>query len=85
MKNSKLTRTCIGCRQKKQKNELIRIINYNGEAKLDLEQKLEGRGAYICKSKKCFETIRKGNKLKNALKTNNIETVKILGDIEKEV
>ncbi len=85
MKNSKLTRTCIGCRQKRQKTELIRIINHNGSVQVDLKQKLEGRGAYICKNKKCFETIRKGNKLKNALKTNNIETVKILEDIEKEV
>ena len=70
MKNSKLTRTCIGCRTKKQKQELIRIVNHEGKAQVDIEQKLEGRGAYICKDIKCFEKVEKGNKLKNALKTN---------------
>ena len=29
-----------------------------------------GRGAYICKDMKCFEKVQKGNKLKNALRTN---------------
>lgn len=70
MKNSKLTRTCIGCRAKKQKQEFIRIVNHEGKVKVDIKQNLEGRGAYICKDIKCFEKVEKGNKLKNALKIN---------------
>lgn len=27
MKNKKLTRTCLGCRIKKQKSEFIRVVN----------------------------------------------------------
>lgn len=42
MKNKKMTRTCIGCRCKRQKNELIRIVrNKDNEVKVDLKQNLE--------------------------------------------
>ena len=48
MKNKCLTRTCISCRAKKDKKELIRIVkNKDGVIKVDLSQRLEGRGAYI--------------------------------------
>ena len=54
-------RMCISCREKKDKKELIRIVcNKNGEISVDINGKLEGRGAYICK-----ET----NSLERALKT----------------
>ena len=49
MKNKCLTRTCISCRAKKDKKELIRIVkNKDGVIKVDLSQRLEGRGEYIC-------------------------------------
>lgn len=69
--SKKLTRTCIGCRTKKDKDNLVRIvINKTGSIEVDLEQKKDGRGAYICKSEECFAKAEKGNRLKNALKTN---------------
>ena len=65
-----MTRTCIGCREKKNKQELIRIVcNKNNEISVDLKQRLEGRGAYICKNEECLKKVQKGNRLKNALKT----------------
>ncbi len=71
MKNSKLTRTCIGCRSKKQKENLIRIVkNKENKIIVDLQQNLEGRGAYICKNITCFEKMQKRNILKHALKTS---------------
>ena len=64
-------RSCIGCREKKEKYELIRIVcNKDKEIKVDFKQRLNGRGAYICKNENCFEKAQKGNKLKNALRTN---------------
>ena len=66
-----MLRTCIGCREKKDKYELIRIVcNKNNEITVDFKQKSSGRGAYICKNVNCFDKVQKGNKLKNALKTN---------------
>ncbi len=81
MKNKKLTRTCIGCRAKREKQELIRIVcNKEKKIIIDLSQKAEGRGAYICKSEACFEKAMQKNKLKNSLKTDirdlDIEKIK---------
>lgn len=71
MPNKKLTRTCIGCRIKKQKQDMIRIVrNKENEIKPDFKQKLEGRGAYICKDESCFQKAEKSNSLKRALKIN---------------
>ena len=42
-------RMCIGCCEKKEKKELIRIVlNKEGQINIDKTGKLEGRGAYIC-------------------------------------
>lgn len=69
--NNKLVRTCVGCRNKKLKQELIRIVcNKQSEIMIDSKQTLSGRGAYVCKDKDCFEKAVKSHKLKNALRTN---------------
>jgi len=39
------------------------------QVKIDVNQKLPGRGAYICKCADCIEQARKKNKLKRALRT----------------
>ena len=71
MKNSKETRTCIGCREKKNKQELVRIVNSKEKGIIvDLTQKEKGRGAYICKNEECFNKAIKYNRFKTALKTN---------------
>ena len=57
-------RMCIGCREMKPKRELIRIVKTpEGEIKLDLTGKLNGRGAYVCRSVDCLNKIRKANGL----------------------
>lgn len=57
-------RMCIGCREMKPKRELIRIVKTpEGEIKLDLTGKLNGRGAYVCRSVDCLNKIRKSNGL----------------------
>lgn len=39
-----ILRTCMGCNQKKEKGELIRVVaNKNDEVKVDETGKLEGR------------------------------------------
>ena len=57
-------RMCIGCREMKPKRELIWIVKTpEGEIKLDLTGKLNGRGAYVCRSVDCLNKIRKSNGL----------------------
>ena len=60
-------RTCMGCNEKKDKKDLIRIVkNKQNEINIDKTGKLEGRGAYICDSIICLE---------KAIKTKRIEKV----------
>ena len=57
-------RTCMGCNQKKDKKQLIRIVkNKDNEISLDRTGKKEGRGAYICDDIKCLEKLIKSNRL----------------------
>ncbi len=63
-------RMCVSCREKKEKKDLIRIVyNKTGELSIDINGKLEGRGAYICKDIKCLEKTIKTNSLERTLKT----------------
>ncbi len=57
-------RTCMGCNQKKDKKDLIRIVkNKNGEINVDPKGKLEGRGTYICKSEECLNKAIKNKRI----------------------
>ena len=64
-------RSCMGCNEKKDKSELIRIVKpKDGDAIVDKNGKTSGRGAYICYNEKCLEKLKKNNKLGRVLKTN---------------
>lgn len=61
-------RTCMGCNEKKDKRELIRIVkNKNNEISIDRTGKKEGRGAYICDDIKCLEKVIKTKRLERVL------------------
>ncbi|MGP1589192.1 YlxR family protein [Oribacterium sp. oral taxon 102] len=48
-------RSCIGCGEKKGKNELIRIVRSpEGEFSLDESSRKNGRGAYLCRNAECL-------------------------------
>ena len=57
-------RTCMGCNQKKEKKEFVRIVkNKENEISLDVTGKLNGRGAYICNDIACLEKVIKSKRL----------------------
>lgn len=61
-------RTCMGCNEKKDKNQLIRIVkNKENEIRVDRTGKMEGRGAYICDDIKCLEKVIKSKRLEKVL------------------
>jgi predicted RNA-binding protein YlxR (DUF448 family) len=63
-------RTCIACRQVKEKKALIRLVRTeNGVAEIDVFGKRPGRGAYLCSNKVCWELALKKNRLEYALRT----------------
>ncbi|MBR4439097.1 MAG: YlxR family protein, partial [Clostridia bacterium] len=55
MKEKKIPlRKCIGCGESKPKKELLRVVSpKDGEVRLDLTGKADGRGAYICADAGC--------------------------------
>lgn len=61
---TKPQRTCMGCNEKKEKSELIRIVkNKQNEINIDKTGKMEGRGAYICDKVDCLNKIQKSKRL----------------------
>jgi predicted RNA-binding protein YlxR (DUF448 family) len=63
-------RTCIACRQTKEKKALIRLVSTeNGTAEIDIFGKKPGRGAYLCPQKTCWELALRKNRLDYALRT----------------
>lgn len=69
-------RKCIGCGEQKAKKELIRVVkNKEDEVLVDFTGKANGRGAYICNDKKCFDTAVKRNAFNRALETQIDESV----------
>ena len=62
-------RTCIACRQIKEKKTLIRLVSTeNGVAAIDVFGKKPGRGAYLCPKKTCWELALRKNRLDYALR-----------------
>ena len=61
-------RICIGCRDKKPKKELVRIVRTpDNDVVLDITGKKPGRGAYICAQEDCFKKAVKGKRLERNL------------------
>jgi len=59
---------CVGCREMKNKKELIRIVRTPDEMILiDRTGKKSGRGAYICPEAQCLNIAVKGKRLQKAL------------------
>ncbi len=62
-------RTCVVCRQVKDKKELVRLVHTpEGTIEIDATGKKKGRGAYLCCDLACWEKVRKGKQLERALR-----------------
>ena len=62
-------RKCVGCQEMKNKKELIRVIRTaEGEFLLDATGKKNGRGAYLCPSRECFQKAVKSRGLERSFK-----------------
>ena len=66
-------RTCIACRKKQDKEELLRIVAINGEATLDKTQKENTRGMYICNNSSCIEKLLKAKDTKKCIKIHTTD------------
>ena len=61
-------RQCMGCRERKAKRELIRVVRSpEGDVSLDFGGKMNGRGAYICPNPDCLKKVQKSKALERSL------------------
>ena len=59
---------CVGCREMKEKRELIRIVRTpEGNTLLDPTGKRSGRGAYICRNEECLKRAIRQKQLEKQL------------------
>ena len=62
-------RTCIACRTKRPKRSLVRVVRTpTGEVIVDEKGKANGRGAYLCAQRSCWETALQHRSLNRALR-----------------
>ena len=61
-------RQCMGCRERKAKRELIRVVRTpEGEVSLDFGGKMNGRGAYLCPNPECLKKAIRSKSLERSL------------------
>ena len=61
-------RMCVGCREMKEKRELIRVVRSpEGEVSLDPGGKKSGRGAYVCRNADCLKRAIRQKQLERQL------------------
>ena len=80
-------RRCVGCREMKPKNEMLRVVRSpEGEISIDSRGKKSGRGAYVCADEKCLMRALKQKQLDRALETTIGEEVteQLLRSVRKE-
>jgi hypothetical protein len=62
-------RTCIICRQTKDKRDLLRVVRTpEGDFIIDPTGKANGRGAYLCRQATCWQKGLQPQRLAHALK-----------------
>ena len=61
-------RQCMGCRERKAKREMIRVVRgTDGQVSLDFGGKMNGRGAYICPNPECLKKAIRSRSLDRSL------------------
>lgn len=83
-------RMCIICKERKQKEDLLRIVIKDNKTFLDENQKENTRGVYICNNKKCINRLndileKDKDKMKYKIKVNKEELKKIIRELKERM
>ncbi|HIR31144.1 MAG TPA: YlxR family protein [Candidatus Faecousia faecavium] len=77
-------RQCMGCRERKAKKELIRVVRTpEGGVQVDFSGKVNGRGAYLCPNPECLRKAQRIKSLERSLEIAIPEEV--YARLEKEI
>jgi uncharacterized protein len=60
-------RTCLGCRNRRQQGDLVRLVAIDGRLTL-AGKAAPGRGAYVCAEQACFDKAVKRRAFDHALR-----------------
>ena len=77
-------RQCMGCRERREKRQLIRVVRSpEGEVSLDFSVKKNGRGAYLCPDAACLKKAIRSKALDRSLEVTIPQ--EIYDRLEKEM
>ena len=77
-------RQCMGCRERKNKRDLLRVVRTpEGSAMLDFSGKANGQGAYLCLNPECLKKAQRSRALERALEIEIPE--ELYARMEKEI
>jgi uncharacterized protein len=81
-------RTCVGCRTRRPKPDLVRIVrDPNGSLRVDPIGSAPGRGAYVCRYSRCVRLASRQGVVARALRAplppDDLAT--LVREIEKEI
>ena len=77
-------RQCMGCRERRPKRELIRVVRTpEGAVNLDFGGKMNGRGAYVCPDAECLKKAIRSKALERSLEVEIPEQV--IARLQKEM
>ena len=63
-------RQCMGCRERKDKRAMLRVVRgTDGSVSLDFSGTLNGRGAYVCPDPECLKKAQRSRALERCLET----------------
>ena len=76
MKKKIPQRQCMGCRERKPKRDMIRVVRgTDGSVSLDFGGKAPGRGAYICPKPDCLKKALRSKALDRSLEVTIPEEI----------
>ncbi|MFI5064016.1 MAG: YlxR family protein [Streptosporangiales bacterium] len=68
VRSAPAVRTCVGCRARAAKSDLLRLVAAGDDIVPDPQARLPGRGAYLHPSQECFELAQRRRALPRALR-----------------
>ena len=73
-------RTCVGCRKRRPKHELLRLVNTESGLKVG---DANGRGIYLCRTIDCLAKAAKGNRIRKFLgrPVNDLESAALVREV----
>ena len=78
-------RTCVSCRRKAAKRELLRVVAADGGVSADATGRLGGRGAYLCAACRTDTGALRRGRLEYALRTKITEDewIALLSEVDE--